>query len=80
VGACGHVLSCQAVNAAASRDPGVGKAYPILKTPEWSDGMSGLVSGRGGRRAERTGGEILPAHDYRNGKTMAWNIPKFSSF
>jgi hypothetical protein len=39
VSACGHILSCQVVNVAASRDPGVGKAYPILKTPRWNDWM-----------------------------------------
>jgi hypothetical protein len=39
VSACGHILSCQVVNVAASRDPGVGKAYPILKAPGWNDWM-----------------------------------------
>jgi hypothetical protein len=31
VGACGHVLSCQALNIATSREPGSVGAYPMLK-------------------------------------------------
>jgi hypothetical protein len=33
-GACGHVLSCQTVNAATSQDIGARKAYPIPKSPQ----------------------------------------------
>jgi hypothetical protein len=66
VGVRGHILSCQAGNVTASRDLNVGKTYPILKTPRWSDWMHGPVPGRGGRQAGQIGGEILPAHDYHN--------------
>jgi hypothetical protein len=31
VGACGNVLSCQALNATISHDPGANNAYPVLK-------------------------------------------------
>jgi hypothetical protein len=31
--ACDHVLSCQVVNATTSRDPTLGKNYPILEAP-----------------------------------------------
>jgi hypothetical protein len=34
VGACGHALSHQALNAFSSRDPDTDKAYPVLKAPE----------------------------------------------
>jgi hypothetical protein len=33
VGACGHVLKCQALNIAASQGPGSSGAYPVLKAP-----------------------------------------------
>jgi hypothetical protein len=33
VGACGLVLSYQALNVVAFRYPGAGKAYPMLKAP-----------------------------------------------
>jgi hypothetical protein len=32
MGDCGHILLHQALNAAASQDPSIGKAYPVLKT------------------------------------------------
>jgi hypothetical protein len=56
---CGYALSCQTLNAAASQDPIIDKAYPMLKAP-------GLVLGRGGRWNGLIGGEILHACDYRN--------------
>jgi hypothetical protein len=34
MGACGHVLSCQALNATASRGHSSGGDYLVLKTPE----------------------------------------------
>jgi hypothetical protein len=66
VGACGHVQLCQEVNVTTSRDPSIGKAYPILKAPRWSDWMPKPVPGRGGRQVGQIGGEILSVHDYRN--------------
>jgi hypothetical protein len=66
VGACGHVLSCHAVNTTVSQDPDVGKAYHTLKALGWSNWMPGPILGREGWRTRQTGGEILPTHDYRN--------------
>jgi hypothetical protein len=43
-----------------------GEIYVILETPGLSDWMPRLVLGRGRRRVRQTGGEILPAHVYRN--------------
>jgi hypothetical protein len=81
VGSCGHVLSCQVINAAASEDPDAGRAYPELKGPGRIDLMPGPIVGQGGRRNGQIGGEILPAHGYRKqGKAMAWITPRFSTF
>jgi hypothetical protein len=38
----------------------------ILEAPGWSDWMLGPVMGQGRKRVKQTGGEILPAHVYRN--------------
>jgi hypothetical protein len=46
-GTCGHVLPCQAVNIAASRNSTPGKNYPILKAPEWN--KSGREAGQADR-------------------------------
>jgi hypothetical protein len=54
------------LNITASQDPGLGKAYPVLKAPEQSDCMPGLILGQGVRQNGLIGGEILPAHDYCN--------------
>jgi hypothetical protein len=57
------------------------KIYPILEPPEWSDCFSEPISGRGGRRARQTGGEIMPAHVYFNKeKATMWITPGFSYF
>jgi hypothetical protein len=42
------------------------KTYPILETLGWTDWMLRLIPDRGGRQARQTGGEIIPAHIYRN--------------
>jgi hypothetical protein len=68
-GACGHVLSCQVVKVAASRDSMLGKNYPILEAPGWSDWMSGPVPDWRGRWIGQTGDEILPTHIYHNEET-----------
>jgi hypothetical protein len=65
VSSSGHVLSHQAINDEASQDPGIGRAYLILKALEQIDWMPGPISSRGGRQNGETGGAILPAHDYR---------------
>jgi hypothetical protein len=65
VGACGKVLSRQALNVAAFQDPSASIAYLVLKALGRSDWMPGLISGRRGRRNELIGGEIMHAHDYR---------------
>jgi hypothetical protein len=43
--ACDYILSCQAINVAASQDPGTSRAYPILKTPGQSDWMPEPIPG-----------------------------------
>jgi hypothetical protein len=43
VGACGHVLSCQALNVTVSRGPGFGGAYPILEAPRHIPGQGDEV-------------------------------------
>jgi hypothetical protein len=48
-GACGHVLSYQVVKVTASRDSMLGKNYPILEAPGWSDWMFGPVPSWRGR-------------------------------
>jgi hypothetical protein len=73
VGACGHVLLRQALNVVASRDPGASKAFLILKAPGWSDWVPGLFPGGGERQNGLTSGEILSAHDYRNGG-RCWHV------
>jgi hypothetical protein len=46
---CGHVLSCQAINATASRDLGTGRAYPVLKALGQGNWMPGPIRvGEGG--------------------------------
>jgi hypothetical protein len=41
--------------------------------------MPGPILGLGGRRVGQTGGEILPAHVYRNEKKVTvWIAPGFS--
>jgi hypothetical protein len=58
-----------------------GKIYPILESPGWSDWEPVPISGRGGRRARQTGGEILPSHVYYNEKkVMVWITLEFSCF
>jgi hypothetical protein len=67
IGACGHVLSCQALNAIASRGPGSVGAYPVLKAP-------GRVLSRGGgglRQNRLIGGKIMLIHGYRDG---GWKV------
>jgi hypothetical protein len=66
MGTCGHVLSCQTLNATASQDPDVSRTYPVPKGPGQSDWMPGPISGKEQRWNRLTGGEILPADDYRN--------------
>jgi hypothetical protein len=39
VGSYGHVLLCQAINDAASRGPGTGEAYLVVKAPRRGDWM-----------------------------------------
>jgi hypothetical protein len=63
VGAFGRVMSCQALNVAASREPSSIGAYPMLKAPGLGFREPGYVL----RQAGPTGGEILPAHVYRGG-------------
>jgi hypothetical protein len=46
----------------------LGKIYVILEAPRWSDWISGPNLGWGVRRVGQTGGEIMPAHVYRNGE------------
>jgi hypothetical protein len=58
-GGCGHVLSCQTLNVAASRGPDSDGACLVLKA-------SGRVLGRGVTWSRLTCGEILLAHDYRD--------------
>jgi hypothetical protein len=66
-GACGHVMSYQTVNVAASRDLMPGKNLSdSLKALGWSDWMSRSIPGRGGRRNGKTGGEVMPFHVYHN--------------
>jgi hypothetical protein len=64
MGSCGHILSRQAINAAASRDPGTDRAYLLLKALGQGNLMAGPVLGQGGRQNGQTGGEVLPAHIY----------------
>jgi hypothetical protein len=64
VGSCGHVLSCQAINASAFWDPDVVRAYLVLKTLGRITWTSRPIPGRGGRQNVEIDGEILPTHDY----------------
>jgi hypothetical protein len=81
VGSCGHVSLHRAINVAASRDPGAGRAYPLLKAPGRGDWMLGPIPGRGGRRNGQTGGEIMPAHVYHNeGKRKCRLLPSLVLF
>jgi hypothetical protein len=66
VGSCDHFSSRQAINIAASQDPDADRAYPLLKAPKWGDWLPRPVPGRWGRWNGQIGGEILPAHVYRN--------------
>jgi hypothetical protein len=66
MGACGHVLSRQALNDAPPRGSGTGRAYPVLKGPRQSDWIPGPIPGQGGRRNGLTGSEIMSAHDYHH--------------
>jgi hypothetical protein len=66
VDSCGHISSHQAINDAASQDPGADRAYPLLKAPGQGDWMPRPIPGRGGRRNEQPGCEIVPAHVYHN--------------
>jgi hypothetical protein len=66
VDSCGHILSHQAINVTASRDPNADGAHPLLKAPRRGDWLPGPVSDRGGRQNGLTGGKILHAHVYRN--------------
>jgi hypothetical protein len=57
VGSYGHIPSRQALNAAVSRDPSAGTAYPLPRAPH-----AGVLGSQA--RLEQAGGEILPAHVY----------------
>jgi hypothetical protein len=64
MGACGRILSCLALNATVSREPGSDGAYPILKAPECGSQEPKYVLNREMRRVGLTDGEILSAYDY----------------
>jgi hypothetical protein len=49
---CGHISSCQAINAAATRDPSVDRAYLLLEATERGESMPEPVPCRGGRQNE----------------------------
>jgi hypothetical protein len=67
--ACDYVLSCQALNVTASRGPGSGSAYPILKAPGCSRRGPGVCrAGRMRIYSGQIGGEIPPISRYRDGR------------
>jgi hypothetical protein len=50
------------------KPPTLSKILAILEAPGWSDWMPGLIQGRRGSQVGQSGGEIMPAHIYRNEK------------
>jgi hypothetical protein len=51
MGACGYVMSCHALNVAASRGPSAGRAYPGAESP-WANRLDVQVRPRLGREVE----------------------------
>jgi hypothetical protein len=75
---CGHVLSCWAINVAASRDPGADRAYPWLKAPRRGDWILEPVPGWGRRRDGQT---CVDCYVYHNeGKRMCGLLPSLVLF
>jgi hypothetical protein len=62
-GTCGHVLSCQALNVAASQGPGSSGTYPILNGPRRVPSRASQREGM--RLTGLIGDEILTTHGYR---------------
>jgi hypothetical protein len=62
MGACGHVLSCQTLNIAASCGFGSSGAYSVLKAPRHGYREPGYVLSRGVETL--TDGKILSTHGF----------------
>jgi hypothetical protein len=80
VGTYVRVLSCQALNDAASQEPSSVGAYPMLKAPRRGSQELGYVLSPEMRWVGLTGSEILSVHVYRGGVSVGVDYAGFNSF